>query len=153
MEEKIVSPEDGLYVDDTDGIVRDKFLEGLFDDFLDGTADELSFDNLWEYCKLYVDDDITKPDSTVISITECAAVWGMQFGVVTIWELDDEDFDNFGIDKAKDLRYGAKIGPIEYGDFAAGKTIPLSIVLAVVQMLREISMELNNRSEGQDALH
>lgn len=143
---------DHLYVDD-DGVIRDSHIENLYDDLFDGSKlDGITYQNMCIYTKM-IFPDIEEPTKEILTNSEVAMAWVLQFGFITLWYVDEEDREELGVENSIEYVFGAKLGGFEQGSSVCGKTAHLASLLAVVQVFRELCDRINNEIPEDAAKH
>lgn len=118
----------------------DTYIEQTFSDIFEGVPDEITIGNLGIYTKHLFGGRMPIPPSEIFIDTEKALAWATHFGFVQVWRIEPADVGNF-----PQHVWGAKIGNISIGQVVRARSLPHVLALAVVQMLREIYFQLNNR--------
>lgn len=141
------------HVLDEDGVIRDRFIEYIFIDVFEGEIDAVTIGNFNQLRTRLLPPELPPITMEICSDISAALSWAMNIGPVSVWNLSPEDAASVpGNKKEIKLLYGAKIGGYDIGAPVAGSTIVRTIILAAVQVLREISKGVQHRTH-LDAVH
>lgn len=133
------------FVDD-DGTVRGSQIEYLYDDFYSGVLHEHTEDNFKILCGTLLGDNL-KPPANVCTDYDAAMKWATAIGAVTTFELTEEQFEQEPDNKKYNARLGCKIGPLDLGSYVSASTPHFALLLAVVQVMRELFSAMNEIQE------